>query len=88
MAKDYTVIWYVDGSGIIRSVQPNSNVSGRLSFAMPKADVEVYCAKDMTLDLDNADYTLLQDGFRTESEGLGEVRCSIIWAILQFIRAL
>jgi len=70
MAKDYTVLWYIDGSGIIHNV-PDLELGfepGKISFTMPPADVEVYSTKDLYLDLDIASYTLLQDGFRTESK--------------------
>lgn len=67
MAKDYSVLWYIDGSNIIRSVMPDRSVEGQISFTMPRANVEIYAAKEVALDFDIASYTLLQDGFRTEA---------------------
>ncbi|WP_165247611.1 InlB B-repeat-containing protein [Adlercreutzia sp. ZJ141] len=66
MTQDKTVLWYIDAIGIIHSVNPT--VSGNtISFTMPNSDVEVFVSDEVTLDLDIASYTLLEDGFRTEA---------------------
>ncbi|WP_165044523.1 InlB B-repeat-containing protein [Adlercreutzia sp. ZJ138] len=67
MAKDYSVFWYIDGSGFIHSVLPDRSVNGQISFTMPNSDVEIFAANEVELDLDKASYTLLEDGFRTEA---------------------
>jgi len=76
MVENHTVLWYIDGVGAIHNVTDNSNnkvggtrngADGTITFTMPTADVEVYVTNDLPLDLDQASYTLLQDGFWTES---------------------
>jgi len=76
VAKDYTVLWYVDGSGLIHNV-PFEASDGKLTFTMPSANVQVYRTDTMELDLDTASYTLNGDGFWTESGETPERKDSV-----------
>ncbi len=71
--NDHTVLWYIDGSNIIHNVKTTRDENnGTISFTMPSADVEIYRTDELHLDLDIASYTLLQDGFWTETDEDGD----------------
>lgn len=65
--ENKTVIWYYDADGLLHNVSnTDTDLNGVITFAMPRANTEIYITSLLKLYLDEYEIELNDDGFQVE----------------------